>query len=132
MTDTTGNTTSTDPSTTDPSTTDTTGTDTTGTDTTATSSASDPTSTTDPSTTDTSAVVNSVPPAGFDEPAEETSTGIAKGDLVSYAWSDPSGDHTAVGLVVEVLTDPDVPDRVSVAWLEGPSGPLDASDVTQI
>lgn len=59
-------------------------------------------------------------------PAEDTPKA---GQLVRHAWEDPTGDHEAFGLVVNVLHDEGAPDRVEVLWFRGKSGPIPASDL---
>lgn len=49
---------------------------------------------------------------------------LAKGDLVTHHYEAWDGPHSQVGMVVEVLVDADAGDRATVAWLEGPSGPI--------
>lgn len=62
--------------------------------------------------------------AGSPSPAPK----LGVGDIVRHAWTDPTGDHEAYGLVVEL---DDENDRASVAWLAGRSGliPLDDLEV---
>lgn len=95
---------------------------------------SEPTS---PAPVDNAAADHSPDAAGLgDQPAEGSAPAPASwspkaGDLVVHHWNDGDGDHERHGLVVEVLSDPDVPDRARVAWLPGVSGPLPVDELDQ-
>jgi hypothetical protein len=61
------------------------------------------------------------------EPAP-AATFPAKGAYVAHG----DGPSQAIGIVLDVLHDDDVPDRVIVGWFRGVSGPLLADDVDPV
>ena len=87
------------------------------------------------STNDTTSASSPAAPAADTSSASTTSsspapssTALAVGKTVRFAWTDPTGDHEQVGVVVQVDTEGDSP-RAAIAWFSGVSGLIDEEDL---
>lgn len=75
-------------------------------------------------------------PAPAPEPStapapEPAAPSLKVGAIVRHPWEDPTGEHEAFGLVVEVNTDGDSP-RAAIVWFSGRSGLIPADDLEVI